>query len=283
MPKNQVGLFDGSFPGRPSCSLGGEADFAPQYLEYVRNSFLPVTFYTDMKLDYVLEAPDDVINVALLIEPPATSDTHYRRAFELQEYFHYILSFDVRFCQSLPNNKGFFYPYGGTWLPDVLKINTKSRKWCSFILSEKQSAPGHKLRHRILPLVKEYGVDIFGRGINPFDSKAKILNEYYYTIVVESCQLDSYFSEKLIDAFLTCTVPVYWGCPTINNFFEKDGIITFETPSELKAILDVLYENYAPYGSRIDSIMENLHIADNYSITEDWIAREYPFILEKAK
>ena len=44
------------------------------------------------------------------------------------------------------------------------------------------------------------------------------------------------FSEKLLDAMAVGTIPVYWGCPEIDKFFDKNGIITFNTIEELKDI-----------------------------------------------
>lgn len=44
-------------------------------------------------------------------------------------------------------------------------------------------------------------------------------------MVVENVRQRNYFSEKLIDALLTRTVPVYWGCPNIGDYFDSAGFV----------------------------------------------------------
>ena len=43
-------------------------------------------------------------------------------------------------------------------------------------------------------------------------AKAAALRPVMFHIAIENVSQRSYFSEKLLDCFLTRTVPVYWGC-----------------------------------------------------------------------
>ena len=43
--------------------------------------------------------------------------------------------------------------------------------------------------------------------------------------VIENMREPNYFSEKLVDAVLCSTVPIYWGCPNLDRFVDPDGII----------------------------------------------------------
>jgi cellulase/cellobiase CelA1 len=36
---------------------------------------------------------------------------------------------------------------------------------------------------------------------------------------------------------MTKTVPIYWGCPDVGEFFDTSAIIAFDTADELKKIL----------------------------------------------
>ena len=47
-----------------------------------------------------------------------------------------------------------------------------------------------------------------------------------------------YFTEKLIDALITKTVPIYWGAPYIGDFYDNRGIIHFEDENELVDIVN---------------------------------------------
>ena len=118
---------------------------------------------------------------------------------------------------------------------------------------------------------------MWGRGYKPFSDKLIPLSEYYFTISVMNCKIDNYFTEILVDNLMTGTVPIFWGCPNINEYFDEKGIITFDTIEELDQILSTLsVENYM---SMMNHIKNNLNLAKKYVSTDDIIAD----ILEKIK
>ena len=84
-----------------------------------------------------------------------------------------------------------------------------------------------------------------------------------FSLVIESCREDYYFSEKLIDCFLTGTIPVYWGCPSIGDFFDTKGMLIFETKEEglelLSKLTPELYESMLPH------VQENFERAKKYA------------------
>ena len=58
-----------------------------------------------------------------------------------------------------------------------------------------------------------------------------------------------------MDCFLLKTIPIYWGCSNIGDFFNKDGVIQFENVDDLIYISNSLTEDY--YASKKDIIEEN--------------------------
>ena len=88
-------------------------------------------------------------------------------------------------------------------------------------------------------------------------------------IIIENSKIDYYFTEKLIDSFMTGTVPIYWGCPSIGDFFNLGGIII------INDINDLLYElnsiSLEKYKTMLPAIQENFEKAKNFLIAEDWI------------
>ena len=83
-----------------------------------------------------------------------------------------------------------------------------------------------------------------------------------FHIAVENTKHNNYFTEKIIDAFLTKTLPIYWGCPNIDKYFNKDGILTFETEEELFNIVNNLTPEF--YFSKLETIIKNYHTALSY-------------------
>ena len=84
---------------------------------------------------------------------------------------------------------------------------------------------------------------------------------------MENSKHDFYFTEKLIDCFLTGTVPIYWGCPGIGKFFDTNGILSFDTLQDAHQWLQKADE--IDYHSRRSAIMENFERAKSYVNTYD--------------
>jgi hypothetical protein len=109
-------------------------------------------------------------------------------------------------------------------------IQTKSR-FCSFIISN--GGPQERLSfYRLLNSYKK--VDSCGRFNNTVGyllpetdtpEYYKFMSQYKYTICFENSQIDYYFSEKLINAYISKTIPIYWGCPQVPEFINTKAII----------------------------------------------------------
>ena len=226
-----------------------------------------------------------------MVESQELHRPYYNYIEKNNHLFDLVLTFDKKLLDKGENFR--LNLYGTTWLNEIYRnIWTKS-KMCSFIISNKQITSGHKLRHVIAYLLKSNNInfiDIYGGNHLPlqftktkaFDkdhnpkhiSNQKILGlkDYMFSIVIENCKEDYYFTEKLIDCFLSGTIPIYYGCPSIGKFFNEKGILTFDNPSDCVNIIQKLtndkYYDMMPY------IKENFEMAQkytNYIINEEEI------------
>jgi len=145
------------------------------------------------------------------------------------------------------------------------------------ILSNKKITSGHRLRHEIAERVS---VDIYGGSYmylpytvtRPFapdhspchlsNQKYRGLKDYRFSIVIENCKEDYYFTEKLIDCFLSGTIPIYYGCPSIGNFFNLDGILPFTTREECEAWLREI--SVSMYEAKLSCVRDNFERAKKY-------------------
>ena len=68
---------------------------------------------------------------------------------------------------------------------------------------------------------------------------------------MENCIHDYYYTEKILDCFVTGNIPIFRGCKSIHKFFDTRGIIFWNTLDELDEILNTLspelYESMLPY------------------------------------
>jgi hypothetical protein len=121
-------------------------------------------------------------------------------------------------------------------------------------------------------VIKKYGQriqGIFGKAFEPLENKIDGLKDYRFSLAIENCRSDYYFTEKLIDCFATGTVPIYWGCPGIGRFFDHSGILSFTTIRQLGKILDQLSDSL--YKQLLPAIEKNFVLAQSSRIVEQRI------------
>ena len=60
-------------------------------------------------------------------------------------------------------------------------------------------------------VIQKFGnkMTVFGRGYDPIEFKIDGLKDYRFSVVIENCKRDYWFTEKLIDCFVTGTIPIY--------------------------------------------------------------------------
>lgn len=99
-------------------------------------------------------------------------------------------------------------------------------KLISVITSDKAFTRGHLDRIAFVMRLKErYGnkIDLFGRGINDFEDKWDVLAPYKYHVVIENSSVPYYWTEKLSDCYLTRTLPIYYGCTNVGDYFPREA------------------------------------------------------------
>ena len=239
-------------------------------IEWVRGSEIlnnDIVFFTDNSLIY--NANFNCNKIGLLMEPRAINPSIYEWVKTNYNNFDTILTFDKELINISSNI--IFYPHSGCWIKhDDQKVYDKD-KLLSIIASQKNDTVGHKLRHQAIKSIisKTTNFDIFGRAYNPIDYKLEALKNYAFSIVIENSKSDYYFTEKLIDSFMTGTVPIYWGCPSIGNFFNLNGILVFNDINDLLLIINSL--SFEKYNLMLGAINENYEKAKEFLIAEDWI------------
>lgn len=145
--------------------------------------------------------------------------------------------YDLVFCQLNPTQDSRVMispPYLPWFIDETLEdlkqqnvVPQKSKK-ISAVISTKSFYPGHEQRLIFASQIEksELEVDLYGRGrANEVSNKSDALTKYMFSLAIENCSQENYWTEKLIDCFLTYTIPVYYGAPNVFEFFPKDAII----------------------------------------------------------
>jgi len=203
------------------------------------------------------------IKIAWLLEPECIYPHSYKFIKSNYSRFNYVLTHTKELIDIIPN--AVFYAFGTTFIKSQdFKIYEKTKN-VSMIASNKKLCPGHIYRHEIKQSVQHI-VDIFG-GENYIPYKLDGLKNYRYSIAMENSKHDFYFTEKLLDCFLTGTIPIYWGCPGISKFFNPQGMMNFDTKEQLHKFLE--NANDSDYNCRKTAIEENFNRAKEYIHTYD--------------
>lgn len=94
-----------------------------------------------------------------------------------------------------------------------------------------------------------------------------------FHVAVENSTHNNYFTDKIVDCFCTKTIPIYWGAPNIDNFYDPKGIIQFSNENELVEILNKLTPE--DYYSRLEAVENNyawaLKDSDYFKRMENWL------------
>ncbi len=263
---HQVNVF-GSPSSAELCSI--PSNFS--YCYNVGDGEYDLVLFNDLDIEkYIdgqIKVPKNVPIVARLLEQRDYFQGRLmNKVKDNYKLFHTILTFDKILLDNLPNAKfcnaegitaftvfpnsmnipAYHSKITGTFkVSDTIKMFPKTkydRAVC--ITSAKAFLPGHNVRLNFVNNSKDK-IDLFGKGIKEVESKLDVLHNYAFCLAIENnvSRDDYYFTEKLLECIITGTIPIYYGCPNISEFFDTRGIITFETQEELDSILNSLNED----------------------------------------
>jgi len=96
----------------------------------------------------------------------------------------------------------------------------------SWITSNISAFKGHRERLKFLRKIQDQiDFDLYGRGFKHIGDKWDGLAPYQYSLAIENFRNSYYWSEKLADCFLAWSMPIYFGCTKINDFFPSEAMI----------------------------------------------------------
>lgn len=206
------------------------------------------------------EKDPDVIRIGLLIEPE-----EIRRSLGLVTFldrFDFILTHNKDIIESREN--AFLYEFGGCWVRDYEFGNKEFG--VSTLIGGKKLAHGHSLRTNLfrrsgeIKIPKDIWVSKNFPPANPGNhrlltgTKASMFNRQFH-IVIENVKRENWFTEKLIDALYTKTIPIYYGCPNIGDWFDTDGFIMVDNVNDIITACNSLTPD--AYNSMIHAVEKN--------------------------
>jgi len=262
MKKDNLYIYDNQFSHAPSSSWYNE----PQKFVWVRGNYEQTNDIVTTNLEIVNHIKDKRL-YGWIIEPPEITNHTYDFAIKNYTLFEKIFTYDKKLLEL--SDKFEILPIGGCWISEEdRKIYDKDEhKIICTITSNKKITKAHKYRHEVIQNVS--GIDVYGSGYKHIENKIDVLKDYMFCIVMENQIMDYLFTEKLLDCLVTGTIPIYYGCPSIGDFFDTDGFLFFETIEELQNLIPKL--NKDVYLSKIKNIENNFNLSKKYLVADDII------------
>lgn len=192
----------------------------------------------------------------IFLEPPAVQPRHYAAMPFFQRKFRAIFTYDRRLLARC-GNAVFFNDHRAFATPSE-PVKTRL---ASLVSSAKRDLEGHRLRLRVADRHRDT-LALYGRAFRPVAGKNEALDAYRFSVAIENSRSPGYFTEKILDCFLTRTAPVYWGDPAIGEVFDARGVIRCDTEADVDAAIRSL--SVARYEAMRDAVEENRRRAMPY-------------------
>lgn len=141
----------------------------------------------------------------------------------------------------------------------------------STVCSNKKTTPFHRRRLEFVNKLKKVlppdSFQVFGRGFNTISDKSEAITPFKYHLVLENSSLDHYWTEKLSDAYLGVSFPIYFGCRNIHDYFNQNQLVQLDDLSSLsidKVIKLIASEQYKEKSN--DILLARRKILQEYNL-----------------
>ena len=159
------------------------------------------------------------------------------------------LTFPFQFWMINSNHgDGFYNPNKRNvdYFLDLRSIN--KTKNLSVFCSNKINTEYQHLRFKFVENLKSHfgdQLDWYGNGVNQLETKWEGIKDYRYHIAIENNPFDYCLSEKIYDAFLGMSYPIYFGGKVANKIFPNDSYSSINIFNVDKSIreIELILEN----------------------------------------
>lgn len=203
---------------------------------------------------------------------PNFNSYDYALSFEIMEYSRHmrlpIYYFEFYF-NYLFKNKLIFEKI---ILDKKNKNELLNRKFCNFIISNFFHASTDRVDF-FYQLSKYKNVDSGGRAFNniggPIKNKLTFQVNYKFSLAFENTSSDGYVTEKILDAFLARSIPIYWGSKSVQLDFNTKSFINvhdFANFSEAISYIKYVDQNDEKYLEILSQSILNGNFYNNLSV-----------------
>ena len=264
MSKYKINLFCGDNLEPSSSALN-----ATKHVQWVYDGSGEVNIYVSQRALDALNDTSGKPTYIWLLESKQIIPQYYQWIIDNYEFVTSrvdgIFSCDKELCAKYPKIS-YSVINAVPWVQDR-KVHEKT-KLVSMIASNKRMCEGHARRLQFVDKFRDK-LDFYGRGFNEISCKEDGLRDYMFSVGIENAVYDTYFTEKLTDCFACGTIPIFYGCKGVTEYFNEDGIIFLDDNFDLSTLTKDLYY------SKMDAIKDNFERSINFPVAEDYLYQTY--------
>jgi hypothetical protein len=169
----------------------------------------------------------------LLVTTEPSSIKVYSHAFTSQ--FGHVLTSQEPWAIHHPHaifsqpGLNWFYGHDYNYIRDHPPLN-KTLDLSTVCSSKQQRHTLHHLRYEFTQRLKNVlpELEIFGHGVRPIESKTEALDSFRYHLAIENHLCRHHWTEKLSDSFLGLSLPFYFGCPNVFDYFPEGSVVPID-------------------------------------------------------
>lgn len=237
--------------------------------------------------------PENEIRIVVLWEP----DGHFiSDVMRYPDFYTYVFTYHNFILNNNPKARFFL---GATIFVDH-KTEHKKVFNVSSVIGYKRDMlkPGYNMRHELwfrrgeikIPVDfylsgSHYKGDVIHTDFGDIDAtkekrlgkKKDIVFDSMFHIAIEPMRIANCFSDKIMDCFMSKTIPIYIGAKTIGERFNADGIISVNNISEAIDACNKLTED--DYNKRMAAVEDNYNKGIEYLDYNEMLVKEVLGIL----
>jgi hypothetical protein len=128
------------------------------------------------------------------------------------------------------------------------RLTNPKKKFCLFAVSN----PSNEKRNNFFHSLSEYKrVDSCGKVLNNLGHRCpgethmspeffEFIRDYKFMICFENSSLPNYLTEKVYNAYSNGTIPIYWGCPNIEEYVNMSSILYLKPDYSQADVYDLI-------------------------------------------
>jgi|LauGreDrversion4_2_1035121.scaffolds.fasta_scaffold674791_1 hypothetical protein len=211
------------------------------------------------------------------------------QALENAHHFDAIITYHQGILDKCKH--AFFMAFGTAWVWDY-KESTEKIFQVSHLTGNKEYTYGHKLRKELytrqfeIKIPTDFYISSHSNIPNLYSNKIlgatkTPMFDSMFHLCIENTTQRNCFTEKLIDCLITKTIPIYYGCENISEYFDIESFYIVNTAEEAIKLCNTLTPD--DYYSKQDTVQKNLLLAKPYATLLDRFSETVEHILTTSK